>query len=326
MNNTLWNLENVTLSSGSGMRLDSVTLEIVSGVTAILGYSGAGKSSLVSLLAGMERPSSGELRFQVNAVQEKQGCLPLYWAPQGGGLWPHLTVRQHLETVMAPKAAESAKETDKLLDLFGLTHRSHAVPEELSQGEQSRLSLARCLAARPAVLLLDEPLAHVDPMMTPVYWNHLREHIRQTKASVVFTSHTPDIVMAEGEQVICLKNGRILYAGSTTDLYNRPPNEEVARFAGPTNWFTEDELHLWLSSLPDNHHGSLNIRPECIQLQPTENGPASILSHRHHGSHAITVLKHRESGTTREIIHRPAYGQHSVDQTVSIIRHETHHE
>ena len=158
-------LNQITLNGSGKPRLDRVTLVIPFGRTAIVGYSGAGKTSLLNVLAGFEHAASGTMRRMDNRESALQGQakpqrteirparLPVYWVPQNGGLWPHLTVDQHLNCV------GSAESSDKLRYSLDLEHCRSALPGEISQGERSRLALARALATQAEVLLLDEPNA-----------------------------------------------------------------------------------------------------------------------------------------------------------------------
>src|SRR5687768_310155 len=125
----LWTLDDVTLAPA---RLRGIWLQISRGVTAVLGWSGAGKTSLLNLLVGFEKPSSGSIHFSNPGTE-------LMWVPQNGGLWPHCTVREHLALVRPDS------DSTILLDTFDLRHREAARPDELSQGERSRLSIARAL-------------------------------------------------------------------------------------------------------------------------------------------------------------------------------------
>lgn len=328
----LWKLERLSLAGTTTDRLCRLSLEIRCGVTAILGHSGAGKSSLLSILAGMERPSCGTVergetldfagKNQLAAAQESAFAVPLFWAPQDAGLWPHLTARQHLDTVFERLSevsggadAKSDDRSDKLLEAFDLHHRQHAFPGELSRGEQSRLAIARALAIRPAVLILDEPLSHVDPLRRPVYWQQIRDYILRTQASLVFTTHEPEAVIRESSQVLCLREGRAVWHGATDDLYYRPPSKEVAEFLGPGNWFEPAEQAVWLAdaSVPSDRKC---FRPESLYLEPSENGNAQILSFQFSGSYSETTLKHGSTSIQKTIIHRPSGNVHVVGQRV----------
>ncbi|MEZ6061208.1 MAG: ATP-binding cassette domain-containing protein [Planctomycetaceae bacterium] len=325
----IWTLQNLTLHGTDRPRLYDVSVRINEGVTALVGYSGAGKSSLLSILAGMERPDAGTIETGDRTATGEQRsaetfppdspnaeppehALPLFWAPETGGLWPHLTARQHLEAVHpASPGAEPgsdrgqslvavADSIDNLLAEFDLTDRQQAFPEQLSQGEQSRLSIVRALAARAAVLLFDEPLAHVDPAGRPKYWDAIRRHLTESRMSLVFATHEPDTVLREAREVICLNEGQVVYQGSVAQLYDSPPNENAASFLGPVNWFEAGESSVWL-----NQREQRSLRPERIALVNDDCSPIEVVASHFCGACAETQLRHPEQGD-RTVFHRPA--------------------
>ncbi|HZJ15020.1 MAG TPA: ATP-binding cassette domain-containing protein, partial [Chthoniobacteraceae bacterium] len=255
----LWQLAGVSLEPS---RLHDVTLVIPRGVTAMLGWSGAGKSSLLNLLVGFERPDRGSLA----------GSPRCAWVPQDGGLWPQCTVREHLEI-----ARRSSDGIDALLAQFDLREKDATRPGSLSQGEQSRLAVARALAANAEVLVMDEPLAHVDPARCGKYWNVVREHLARTGASLVFATHEPEAVLGEAQRVICLREGRVLHEGAVAELYARPPNAELMSFLGPGNWFEPEDARHWLG---DDISAARCFRPEQIEIEPAENGASRVDSAR----------------------------------------------
>lgn len=128
---------------------------------------------------------------------------------------------------------------DRLQSGFGLVALSDAYPASLSQGECSRLSVARAVSARPQVLVLDEPLEHVDTALRDQCWQVLRNEIQATGASLVFSTHSPERVLSEAEWCLCLDAGRLVWAGPVEELYERPASPEQARFLGPCNWIEE---------------------------------------------------------------------------------------
>lgn len=326
MTETLWKLDGVVLVGDASPRLDGVSLEIPSGVTAVIGYSGAGKTSLLNVLAGMDLPDSGSVDCRFASSAESNFAVPLFWSPQDSGLWPHISVRNHITSVMAEndgKLGDPSEFADKTLADFDLLHRQHAFPGELSRGEQSRLAIARALAANPAVLLMDEPLAHVDPVRTPQYWSLICEHLKNTRASLVFSTHDPSAAIRESQSVICLNAGQVRFTGATRRLYLDPPDEDVARFLGPINWFTADETVTWLNKSPLSTEQSAGkqergIRPENVQLTENVNGFFQILSFRFCGSYSEARLKHVPTDTTKTIQFRPAANSHHDGQTVNL--------
>jgi len=277
----LWKLEAVSLSP---RRLCDVTLEIGFGVTAVLGLSGAGKTSLLNLLVGFEKPSSGKIYGTTNCA----------WAPPSGGLWSHCTVREHLVHV-------GASEPDLLLEKFDLVTLAQNRPQQLSQGESSRLAAARALATKADVLVMDEPLSHVDHARTGKYWAAIRETVEEG-TSLVFSSHTPEHVLALAQHAVCLQDGEVVFQGPVDALYHRPPTHEAMLFMGEGNWFAAAECKTWLGS---ENTEALCLRPETLTLEIDAAGAYRIVSSRFLGSHAETELRAID-GTTRLFYHRPS--------------------
>lgn len=241
MSDPVWQLNDISLCSGQTARLSGIDLQIGPGVTAVLGASGAGKSSLLSLLAGFERPTSGTMVF---VARPSVGQLPLFWSPQDHGLWPKMTVREHIATVM-PDQSRMERSVDDWLKLLRLDAVTGALPQRLSQGERSRLSLGRALASEAACLVLDEPLAHIDPIHCRSYLDLIADHAKTLSVTVVFSTHDPASVLRIAEQVICLSESRCVFNGPVNELYFNPPTEETAWLLGPANWCDRDNATLW---------------------------------------------------------------------------------
>jgi len=280
----LWTLDHVSLAP---TRLRDVALVLRPGVTAVIGWSGAGKTSLLNVLVGFEKADRGSV----------SGPASIAWVPQDRGLWPHCTAREHL-TITRP----SGDGLNALLAAFDLSARADARPHELSQGEQARLSVARALAAKAAVLVMDEPLAHVDPARAGNYWRVIREHLATTGASLVFSTHLPEIALGEAEGVVCLSDGRVVHHGPVRELYDAPPTPELMTFLGPGNWFTPAEAALWLGAKIQHPRC---FRPEQIVLTREDAGAVTVESSRFRGSVADVELHHMASGTARSFFHRP---------------------
>jgi len=287
-----------------GERLRGVTLRIDAGVTAILGYSGAGKTSLLSLLAGFEQPTAGWI--ERGGQLGGGGALPCYWVPQSGGLWSHVSVRGHVELVSAGKA-------DEILRLFDLWERREAYPGELSQGERSRLSVVRAVSSGARVLLMDEPLANVDPVRKPGYWQQLERQLRGCGVSLVFSCHEPGVVLRHAERVVCLREGRVWHESGVQDLYEGAPEKPLGEFLGPLNWLDLPLLEAlgmregWLLKAAERR-GGLCVRPERLYLR----GGQSVAVQSGGGSRVcggvLEVLSSREAGGLRETVVAGACG------------------
>jgi ABC-type multidrug transport system ATPase subunit len=304
MTRQLWQLDRVLLRGQARPRIDHVSCRVESGVTAIVGYSGAGKTSLLNLLAGMESPNSGVITVGSATEKAEAAQLDLFWAPQGGGLWPHLDVQGHLKAVASGK--NTTETADKLLDEFDLYTRRAAFPDQLSQGEKARLSVARALFSGAAVLLFDEPLAHVDQARRSRYWQSIRRHIESTGSSLVFSSHDPDVILREADAVLCLAEGKLVYSGSVQSLYQNPPDRLVGSFLGPMNWF-EPSVADWIEGADSDAPGeTVSLRPEQIQLVVDPTSVLQVSESTFCGSYAETLLRHTDTGVEQLIIHRPA--------------------
>ena len=309
MSGPLFRLKELTLAGSDVPRLNSVTLQIPCGATAVVGLSGAGKTSLLNVMAGFETGFSGELRSGIPTGLAHR--LPLFWVPQSGGLWPHLTAEQHLDVVddkvvhgqkSGPESGRFSKKSDEFLPLFDLTHRRQALPAELSQGERSRLALARALATRATVLLLDEPLSHVDPVRKPAYWNIVRRIVAEENISMVFTSHEPETVLRHAEHVICLQDGSVVFDGPIRTLYDHPPNAQVGAFLGPLNWFRAEDAWVFLNG--DATHSDVAIRPEWMQIRTAKDSAIELLSTPFVGAYQESIVQHVASGMTKSLLHQ----------------------
>jgi len=294
MTNALWTLSRAGLGRAKAPRLREINLRIEPGITAILGCSGAGKTSLLNLLVGFERPDRGEVRFHPNANGH---ALPVYWAPQDGGLWPHLTVLQHLNAV---SGSEQRERIEGLLAAFDMRGRADACPDELSQGERTRLAVMRGLMADAAVLVMDEPMASVDTARSGRFWRAIRNQVKCSGASLVYTTHSPEQVIGEADRVICLRDGAVLYQGPVDELYERPPTQEAAECLGPINWFTPEESRLWLGTETVEERG---VRPEHLEIVLQDNRCMVVEESRARGATSETALRH-ESGAQRTFLHR----------------------
>jgi ABC-type Fe3+/spermidine/putrescine transport system ATPase subunit len=266
---------------------EPLELAILPGRTALLGPSGAGKTSLIEVLVGLNKPHGGTVR----------GPACLAWAPQDHGLWHAHTVREHL-TLVGASAAECAA----LLAAFDLTGLGDARGESLSLGEAARLGVARALAQTAPVIVMDEPLAHVDAARAGKYWRAIREHMERRGASFVIATHSPEIALAEAENAICLRDGEVVFSGRIAGLYEQPASEELADFLGPANWLTPADAHAWLGA---TWPAARCVRPERLVLSPADDGRANVMSSRFLGAYAETELR-ASDGAVRMFLHRPA--------------------
>lgn len=261
----LWQLTGISKIGLKAKRLDNVSCEFTEGITAIIGESGAGKSTLINLLSRMELTDSGHIECLI-----KESSCPYYIVPQDFGLWSHMSAIKHIEHVI-PK--NSSRNPQELLKAFDLDHKAHEYPEFLSQGECSRLSLARAIATDSKVLIMDEPLANVDRGRKDKYWNYLLEHLRAISGSLIFSTHDSSEALAYSDNVLCMQQGRLLTQGRTSEIYLNPKSSEISKLLGPGNWVTDNKLKI-----ADGFY-----RPESISLKEADS-EFSVLQTRFFGA------------------------------------------
>jgi ABC-type sugar transport system ATPase subunit len=193
---------------------DGVSLVAAAGeCVAVVGPSGGGKTTLLRLAAGLEEPTSGEVRLGGRVVTaippERRGVAMAFQVP---ALYPHLTARENLafglryQSVPAAEVTKRVSEVAAALEIAGLLDR---MPHELSGGERQRVALGRCLVRRPAVLLLDEPLAHLDVPLRAAVREVIVRACRQFGTTVLWVTHDPAEARAVGERVATMEGGRL---------------------------------------------------------------------------------------------------------------------
>jgi osmoprotectant transport system ATP-binding protein len=231
-------LEGVSKSHGRVKALEPVNLAIPRHRTTVLiGPSGCGKSTLLRLVIGLIQPDSGTIRFDsAELTRENARALRrrMGYVVQEGGLFPHLTARGNV-VLMARYLRWAEERIDTRVDeLVGLTqfprYGLERYPAELSGGQRQRVSLMRALMLDPDVVLLDEPLGALDPMIRSELQGELEAIFRRLEKTVVLVTH--DIAEAAffGDRIVLLRDGRVVQQGTVRDLVNSPADPFVSRF------------------------------------------------------------------------------------------------
>ena len=231
-------LRQVSKSYGATAALAPLDLDIAAGcITALIGPSGSGKSTLLRLLNGLIRPTTGHVTFAGEAVTEASAPglrRRMGYVIQDGGLFPHLTARGNIALLARHLGWDAARIDARLVALCTLTHFPTnglaLYPAELSGGQQQRVALMRALMLDPDVLLLDEPLGALDPMIRFELQAELREIFRRLGKTVVLVTHDMGEAAFLGDTLVLHSDGYIVQQGSAADLVRAPANDFVARF------------------------------------------------------------------------------------------------
>ncbi|MDB6454129.1 ABC transporter ATP-binding protein [Falsirhodobacter sp. 20TX0035] len=265
--------------------VDDVTLSVPEGgFLVLLGPSGCGKSTMLRMLAGLETPTSGTIRFGDTVVADGARITPpdkrdAGLVFQSYALWPHMTVAGNvdwpLKVAGTPNRAGRVAEALKMMGIADLAHR---YPGEISGGQQQRVALARMIAPRPKFLLFDEPLSNLDATLRVEMRHELSRLHKTTGATAVYVTHDQIEAMTLATHVAVMNRGRVEQFASPLDLLAKPATAFVARFVGtpPANLIPIRD-GAWLARLPDaalrGATGHAMVRAEDLTLA---TGPRSL--------------------------------------------------
>lgn len=230
----------VTKSFKNRLAVDGATFGVEKGERlVVLGPSGSGKTTLLRLIAGLETPDGGSIRFD-GRVASAAGEVKV--SPHGRNigmvfqdlaLWPHLTVEGNIDFGLRAKKAGREERRNRVKEAVEQVHLHTAInayPHELSGGEQQRLALARAIAPGPEVLLLDEPLANLDPDLKEEIQSLILELSSSLGVTTIHVTHDQNEALALANRLAVMHQGRIKQVGSKEEILSRPADEFVAKF------------------------------------------------------------------------------------------------
>ena len=221
-------------------RLREISFEVNEGEHfVILGPSGAGKTVLLEIIAGIIEPDSGRVylngRDVTDLPPEKRG---LAYVPQNYALFPNMSVYDNiafgLKVRKVPKI-EIERKIREISKVLGIEHLLHRKPKTLSGGEQQRVALARALAVEPPLILLDEPFANLDVQTRSRLIGEMKRWREELGFTALHVTHSFEEAVSLGDRVGVMLNGRLVQVGSVREVFSRPASEEVARFLGFEN-------------------------------------------------------------------------------------------
>lgn len=290
--------QNVTRHFGQTRAVDDVTLNIARGeFFAMLGPSGSGKTTCLRLIAGFEQPSSGT----ISIFGENANGVPPYKRNvntvfQDYALFPHMTVGENVAYGLMIKGrgrVEREAEARMALDMVKLTGFDQRRPAQLSGGQRQRVALARALVNQPKVLLLDEPLGALDLKLREQMQEELKALQKQLGITFVFVTHDQGEALSMADRVAIFNNGKIIQAGSPSEIYDRPNSRFVADFVGSSNV---------LSPIFSKTHGGpdawISLRPEKINVLPIDQ---KVINNQSNAEGRITAI-HYQGAITRIVI------------------------
>ena len=283
--------ENVSRHFGLVKAIDRVDLEIREGeFFAMLGPSGSGKTTCLRLIAGFERPTSGDISIFGEAVKN----IPPYRRNvntvfQDYALFPHLNVAENVAYALKiQKVGKKTRriEAERALEMVRLGGYGDRKPSQLSGGQRQRVALARALINKPRVLLLDEPLGALDLKLREEMQEELKALQRSLGITFVFVTHDQGEAFSMADRVAVFNEGRIAQLGTPENIYHRPQTKFVAGFVGSSNILTRDQLKSF-----GVEADVASLRPEEIRLDAKTGKKAMVVSKSFLGSSTKLVLE-----------------------------------
>lgn len=343
-NQTIVELKGIRRSFGKVTAVDGVDLKVDRGeFLAFLGPSGCGKTTLLRIIAGFEQADEGEVWV---AGEDVTGLAPerrpLNMVFQRYALFPHLTVDDNiafgLKLEKMPKQ-QVRERVGELLELIQLSHLSGRFPHQISGGQAQRIALARALARRPEVLLLDEPLTALDRAVRRTLQDQLKAIQHEVGTTFIYVTHDQEEAMSMSSRIALMNEGQINQLASPNELYRRPGSRFAASFVGDANIIDcEVGSHLGRPALiwkgmnleRNDLNGSatagpvrLMVRPEDVTFAPDGGGiAAKVRASTFHGFYWMHELEiDGDPIVVREIAEQPGVevGQ-SVDVNVDAER------
>jgi iron(III) transport system ATP-binding protein len=292
---------------GAVAALDGVDLEVEAGkLVAVLGPSGCGKTTLLRCIAGFDRVHGGSIVVGGRRVAGADAHVPPHRrrvavVPQEGALFPHLTVADNVGYGL-DRAARRSSRVEEVLALVGLPGYGNRMPHQLSGGQQQRVAVARALAPRPPLVLLDEPFSALDAGLRADLRRDVRQALRVDGATAVLVTHDQGEALSTADEVAVMRAGRIVQCGPPAAVYREPASHWVARFVGEAVLLPAtvdgDVAETALGRLPLRQPAraggtaTVLLRPEQMHVATNGRGvSATVVRHDFHGHDALIALR-----------------------------------
>jgi thiamine transport system ATP-binding protein len=263
----------LTVRFGSTTAVDGADLTVEDrSIHALMGPSGSGKSTMLRAIAGLERPVAGDVTWNGRSMLEvpthRRGFGLMF---QEYALFPHRTVGGNVAFGLRMRgvdAPSAERRVDEILELVGLPGYQGRSVGTLSGGERQRVALARTLAPRPRLVLLDEPLGALDRSLRERLLIEMRSVFDAVEATVLYVTHDRDEAFTIADRVAVIRDGHIVADDTPEDLWNHPPDGWTARFIGLENLLPTDVLAR-IELLPPTPEATAGVvPPEAVVFRP----------------------------------------------------------
>lgn len=275
--------------------VDGITCRLPSGkVTALVGASGSGKTTILKLMAGFLQPASGSIALDGQCIANASSMLAAHKRRIGlvfqqHALFPHLTAAKNILFGMDLSKTQQQARLEQLLAELHLEPLANRYPHELSGGEQQRVALARALAAHPRLLLMDEPFASIDTALRRTIRSQCMDTLQKAGITTLIVTHDAEEAMELASHILVLHEGKLVQEGTPHEVYFKPVHEKAAALFGEINHITDSKL---IQALSGDHTHSPLIRPEALCFADSPGALAGSVLHSYfRGNHRIVSVQ-----------------------------------
>lgn len=329
-------LNNVSIQLEHQTIVEEISFSLVPGeIGCLLGPSGCGKTTLLRAIAGFEQPAVGDIQLHGQRVADPKKSLSpekrrVGMVFQDLALFPHLSVADNIAFGMRNTTkAEASERINELLELVGLPHLRNSHPHQLSGGQQQRIALARAMAPRPSLLLLDEPFSSQDSERREQLAREVRNILRQDDITAMLVTHDQHEAFAMADHIGVMTDGRLLQWDTPYNLYHRPQDRTVADFIGQGVFILgtvlgNQQLQTpfgilsghYSQTLPAGTQVELLVRPDDIIHDDKSNHLVMVEEKAFRGAEHLYTL--RLSDGTQVLCLAPSHHNHQIGEQIGI--------
>ena len=314
---TSLSVSHLTVNFGSRTVISDLSFELRQGeIASLLGPSGCGKTTLLRAIAGLIQPASGAIRFGSQLVGVSSVVLPPHkrgtgYVPQQGALFPHLTVAKNIAFGLDKNTytkAEISDITHEMIGLIGMKGMEDRLPSQLSGGQQTRVALARALAIKPKLILLDEPFSALDAVLRDELRTEVVGLLRELGSTAILVTHDREEALVSSDRVILMRDGKVAQNGTPEEVYEAPISPEIAASTGDVLILPAQQSGTGATFYPLSLEGAASVGSETgyVVIRPEE----------------IRVSTSADMGVEGSLIHIDYYG-HDAMLTVSVAQSST---
>ncbi|UQA50274.1 MULTISPECIES: ABC transporter ATP-binding protein [Vibrio] len=303
-------IKNLTCQYDDQTVLESLSLEVEQGeIVCLLGASGCGKTTLLKAIAGLLPLSSGQMSLNCLTIDDGKNWLPpeqrnIGMIFQDYALFPHLTVAENIAFGLKNESAQQKlMKVEEMLSLIHLKGYGDRYPHQLSGGQQQRVAIARSLAYKPDLLLLDEPFSNIDTQVRHELIREIRKIFKEQGVTAIFVTHSREEAFAFADKMAVMNHGVIEQYGTASELYYQPSSKFVADFLGGGSYLVakrisdnEYQTHLGVveanaqQEIQVDDECALLLRPQHVQITADEESAIKVLEQHFMGDHCRYVI------------------------------------